>query len=58
MGNYNDAILDLNVAKIVELSSSGKRQIESELKTILDQYNSTINSPAQHTEDKFNILGK
>lgn len=58
LGNYEDAIHDLNVAKIVELSLSGKRQIESELNTILDGYNNSINSPVQHPEDNLNILGK
>lgn len=55
MGNYEEAIHDLNVAKIVELSLSGKGQIESELKAILDQHSNATNSRAQLTEDKFNI---
>lgn len=38
LGNYEDAVRDLNVAMITELSVGGKRQIESELKLILDQH--------------------
>jgi len=41
MGNNRDAICDLNIAKSVESSTGGKRQIECELKIILDQSKST-----------------
>ncbi|CAL0327536.1 unnamed protein product [Lupinus luteus] len=41
LGNYKDAIFDLNVAKSMESSMGGKRKIESELKSILDQCKST-----------------
>ncbi|OIW15313.1 hypothetical protein TanjilG_10753 [Lupinus angustifolius] len=37
LGNYKDAICDLNVAKSMESSLGGKRKIENELKSILDQ---------------------
>lgn len=41
LGNNRDAICDLNIAKSVESSTGGKRQIECELKIILDQSKST-----------------
>nr|KYP53789.1 Serine/threonine protein phosphatase 5 [Cajanus cajan] len=41
LGNYKSAICDLNVAKSVEPSMSGKRKIECELKILLDQCKST-----------------
>lgn len=41
LGNYEDAVRDLNVAMIMELSIGGKRQIESKLKLILDQHKET-----------------
>ncbi|KAK4273796.1 hypothetical protein QN277_017124 [Acacia crassicarpa] len=37
LGNHKDAICDLNVAKSMESSLSGKKQIESELKNISHQ---------------------
>ncbi|XP_044461644.1 SET and MYND domain-containing protein 4 isoform X4 [Mangifera indica] len=37
LGNYEDAVQDLIIAKDMEPSSGGKKQIESELKIILDQ---------------------
>lgn len=58
LGNYKDAINDLNVAKTVELSSGAKSQIESELKTLSDQCGRMTNPPLQHTVKQFNILGK
>ncbi|TQD98591.1 hypothetical protein C1H46_015839 [Malus baccata] len=55
IGNYEDAICDLDVAKVLELSISGKRQIESEMKIISDQHKSTIPSE-QDNENNSNIL--
>lgn len=57
IGNYEDAICDLDVAKVLELSMSGKRQIESETKIISDQHKSTIPSE-QDNENNSNIFGK
>lgn len=59
LGNYRDAIFDLNVAKSVESSIGGKRQIESELKIILDQCKSisTVVQP-QHKENSLDTAGK
>ncbi|KAL5569695.1 hypothetical protein UlMin_026270 [Ulmus minor] len=56
LGNYKDAINDLDVSKIVESSMAGKRQIESELKTLLDQYSSMASPSVQHTGNKLNVL--
>ncbi|KAJ9545735.1 hypothetical protein OSB04_025442 [Centaurea solstitialis] len=39
MGNYDDAVCDLKVSLCTEQSLSGKRQIEGELKLILDHHN-------------------
>ncbi|CAN6705423.1 unnamed protein product [Malus baccata var. baccata] len=55
IGNYEDAICDLDVAKVLELSMSGKRQIESEMKIISDQHKSTIPSE-QDNENNSNIF--
>ncbi|XP_054788195.1 uncharacterized protein LOC129294093 isoform X3 [Prosopis cineraria] len=41
LGNYKDAICDLNVAKSMESSLSGKKQIKGELKNILHQCEGT-----------------
>nr|GME07068.1 SET and MYND domain-containing protein 4 isoform X1 [Ipomoea batatas] len=38
LGNFEDAIQDLNVSLKMEVSLSGKRQIEDELRIILDQH--------------------
>ncbi|XP_008234145.1 PREDICTED: SET and MYND domain-containing protein 4 [Prunus mume] len=56
MGNYKDTIRDLDVAKILELTMGGKRQIESEMKIILDQQNSTSNPSIQQYESTSDIL--
>ncbi|XP_057458415.1 uncharacterized protein LOC130749135 [Lotus japonicus] len=58
-GNYKDAICDLNVAKSVESSMSGKRQIEQELKIILDRCKSTSTiGQVQHKENSLNTVGE
>ncbi|MED6193508.1 hypothetical protein PIB30_020121 [Stylosanthes scabra] len=57
LGNYKDAECDLNMAKIMESSSSGKRQIESEQKNILDQCNST-STGLQHKENTLTTVGE
>ncbi|XP_027339263.1 SET and MYND domain-containing protein 4 isoform X2 [Abrus precatorius] len=59
LGNYKDAISDLNVAKSMESSMSGKRKIEGELNTILDQCKgmSTVVQP-QHKENSLKTVGE
>ncbi|KAJ9167327.1 hypothetical protein P3X46_021990 [Hevea brasiliensis] len=51
LGNYKDAIHDLDVAKNMELSLGGKKQIESELKIIAGQYEGTSDRRVQHIEN-------
>ncbi|KAJ1387499.1 Tetratricopeptide-like helical domain superfamily [Sesbania bispinosa] len=58
LGNYKDAICDLNVAKIAESSMGGKRQIESELKIIIDQCNTSTVVQLQHKENSLNTVGE
>lgn len=59
LGNYRNAICDLNVAKILEPSMGGKRQIERELKILLDQCKSTSAIvQIQHKENSCNTVGK
>ncbi|KAJ4721828.1 SET and MYND domain-containing protein 4 [Melia azedarach] len=53
--NYKDAVRDLSIAKNMELSLGGKRQIESELKIILDQYKRASNKVVQHTESNLKV---
>lgn len=57
LGNYKDAMGDLNVAKNVESSLGGKRQIESELKNILEQCKST-STVIQPKENSLTTVGK
>jgi hypothetical protein len=59
LGNNRDAIYDLNIAKSVESSTGGKRQVESELKIILDQSkNTNIAVQTQHKENSLSTVGK
>jgi hypothetical protein len=58
LGNYDDAARDLIIAKTFELSSGGRRQIESELQIISDQYKRTEVSMVPHNENNLDILGK
>ncbi|KAK8465279.1 hypothetical protein PHAVU_009G040900 [Phaseolus vulgaris] len=59
LGNYRNAICDLNVAKIVEPSLGGKRQIEVELKILLDQCKSTSAAvQIQHKDNSCNTVGE
>ncbi|KAK7282465.1 hypothetical protein RIF29_11271 [Crotalaria pallida] len=57
LGKYKDAICDLSVAKSVESSLGGKTQIEIELKSILDQCQST-STAVQHNGNCLNTLGE
>ncbi|KAL2339512.1 hypothetical protein Fmac_007452 [Flemingia macrophylla] len=57
LGNYKSAICDLNMAKSVELSLSGKRQIEGELKILLDQCQST-SVVVQDKKNNCNAVGE
>ncbi|KAK0593132.1 hypothetical protein LWI29_031522 [Acer saccharum] len=51
LGNNEDAAQDLTIAKNMESSLGGKRQIESELKIILDQSKRTSNRVAEQNEE-------
>nr|XP_043618324.1 SET and MYND domain-containing protein 4 [Erigeron canadensis] len=56
MGNFDDAVCDLKVSLCTELSVSGKRQIEGELKLILAQHHRKDSSPDVPIYDESNIL--
>lgn len=56
--NYKDAICDLNMAKSMESSTGGKRQIESELKIIFDQCKSTSTVIQPQHKNSLNTVGK
>lgn len=59
LGNNRDAICDLNIARNVESSTSGKQQVESELNIILDHSRSTnIVVQPQHKENSLSAVGK
>ncbi|CAI8598663.1 unnamed protein product [Vicia faba] len=59
LGNNRDAICDLNIAKTVESSTGGKKQIESEVKIILDQSKSAnIAVQQRHKENSLNTVGE
>ncbi|KAK2444714.1 SET and MYND domain-containing protein [Trifolium repens] len=59
LGNNRDAIYDLNIAKSVESSTGGKREVESELKIILDQSkNTSIAVQTQHKENSLITVGE
>ncbi|KAJ8773933.1 hypothetical protein K2173_009364 [Erythroxylum novogranatense] len=51
LGDHKNAVHDMNMAKSFESSLSGKRQIESELKIILQKYQCTSNKQVQLGED-------
>ncbi|XP_021900001.1 SET and MYND domain-containing protein 4 isoform X3 [Carica papaya] len=48
LGNLEDAIYDFTIAKDMESSLSGKRQIQSEMKILLGHHKTTITTPIQH----------
>ncbi|XP_057949384.1 uncharacterized protein LOC131144640 isoform X2 [Malania oleifera] len=50
LGKFEDAVHDLTVAKDMELSMGGKKQIESEKNIMLDHYGRTSSSPVQCNE--------
>ncbi|KAL6131750.1 hypothetical protein ACLB2K_070123 [Fragaria x ananassa] len=56
MGRYEDAIRDLDVAKSVEASDGGKKQIESEIKVVLDQQYRAASSSRQHNQNDSIVL--
>ncbi|KAG2730683.1 hypothetical protein I3760_01G305700 [Carya illinoinensis] len=56
LGNFEDAVHDLNIAKKLELSFSGQRQIESELRIITDMFERTESSLVQHKENELDLL--
>ncbi|XP_058786654.1 uncharacterized protein LOC131661214 [Vicia villosa] len=59
LGNNRDAICDLNIAKSVESSTGGKKQIESEVKIVLDQSKSAnIAVQPRHKENSLNTVGE
>ncbi|XP_015579190.1 uncharacterized protein LOC8286055 isoform X2 [Ricinus communis] len=51
LGNYEYAVCDLNVAKNVELSFSGKKQIENELKIIAGQCAGSASRSFNHIDN-------
>lgn len=53
--NHEDAVRDLTIAKNRESSLAGKKQIESELKIILDQSKRTSNKAVQHTKNNLRV---
>lgn len=57
LGNYKDAIEDLNVSLKMETSLNGKRQIESELRMILDQSKQTSGILEEPNDGNSEILG-
>ncbi|XP_041008252.1 uncharacterized protein LOC121252549 isoform X10 [Juglans microcarpa x Juglans regia] len=56
LGNFEDAVHDLNIAKNLELSFGGQRQIESELRIITDMFERTESSLVQHKENELDLL--
>lgn len=58
LGNFEDAVHDLNIAKNLELSFGGQRQIESELRIITDMVERTESSLVQHKENELDLLGR
>lgn len=57
MGNYKDATEDLNVSLKMETSLNGKRQIESELRMILDQSKQISGMLEEPNDGNSEILG-
>jgi len=57
LSNYEDAICDLKVAMDMEETCSGKKQMETDLKLVLDQ-NKTGNSVRKFGGNKHRIDGK
>ncbi|PRQ59689.1 putative chromatin remodeling SET family [Rosa chinensis] len=56
MGKYEDAIRDLDVAKTAESSVGGKKQIESEMKIVLDQQYKAASPSTRHNQNNSNML--
>ncbi|KAK2637279.1 hypothetical protein Ddye_032071 [Dipteronia dyeriana] len=56
LGNNEDAAQDLTIAKNMESSLGGKRQIESELKIILYQSKRTSNRVAEQNEENLRTM--
>ncbi|XP_022890240.1 SET and MYND domain-containing protein 4 isoform X4 [Olea europaea var. sylvestris] len=57
LGNYKDATEDLNVSLKMETSLNGKRQIESELRMILDQSKQISGMLEEPNDGNSEILG-
>ncbi|KAJ0102835.1 hypothetical protein Patl1_05341 [Pistacia atlantica] len=55
LGNSEDAAQDLTIAKDMESSVGGKKQIESELKIILDQSKSAGSKFVQHNANNLSV---
>ncbi|XP_038694879.1 SET and MYND domain-containing protein 4 isoform X2 [Tripterygium wilfordii] len=51
LGNYKDAVNDLNIARDTEVSSGGKRRIESELKELVHKCREMSNKTVAHHEN-------
>ncbi|KAK3005108.1 hypothetical protein RJ639_016525, partial [Escallonia herrerae] len=57
LGNYEDAYCDLNLARNMELSLGGKKQIERELNIIKDQPKGKSSSFEEATEKRLEFSG-
>ncbi|CAN0899779.1 Histone-lysine N-methyltransferase ASHR1 [Linum grandiflorum] len=57
LGNHQEAILDLDVAKNTEISSAGKRQIASEVSMIMSQWNCASRTVDQCTQKSIKAAG-
>ncbi|XVF41271.1 hypothetical protein PTKIN_Ptkin01aG0267200 [Pterospermum kingtungense] len=55
LGNYEDAVHDLTVAKNMEPSVGGKKQIESELDTLAPNNENKSAKPVQHSQKSVGI---
>lgn len=58
MENYKDSVNDFNVAKTLEPSLGGRKQIEAELNLYLDKCSAVRNSLVRDDEENSCVLGK
>ncbi|CAN1782859.1 Mitochondrial import receptor subunit TOM70 [Linum perenne] len=57
LGNHQEAILDLDLAKNIEISSAGKRQIEGELNMIMSQWTCASRTVDQFSQNSIEAAG-